>query len=46
MRANVFRAVNQFGSEEVPRPDAGEALIRVTLTPIRGTELAIVRGES
>jgi len=46
MRAKVFRAVNQFGSEEVPRPDAGEALIRVTLTPIRGTELAVVRGES
>ena len=33
--------------EEVPRPDAGpgEAVIRVTLTTICGTDLHIVRGE-
>jgi alcohol dehydrogenase len=47
MRANVFRGVNQFGVEEVPRPRAraGEAVIRVTLTTICGTDLHIVRGE-
>jgi threonine dehydrogenase-like Zn-dependent dehydrogenase len=47
MRANVFRGVNRFGVEEVPRPKAraGEAVIRVTLTTICGTDLHIVRGE-
>src|SRR5687768_15455831 len=47
MRANVFRDVNRFGIEEVPRPHAGpgEAVIRVTLTTICGTDLHIVRGE-
>ena len=47
MRANVFRGVNQFGIEDVPRPRAGpgEAVIRVTLTTICGTDLHIVRGE-
>jgi len=47
MRANVFRGVNQFGIEEVPRPHAGpgEAVVRVTLTTICGTDLHIVRGE-
>ena len=47
MRANVFRAVNAFGLEEVPKPlpGFGEALIRVTLTTICGTDLHIVRGE-
>jgi alcohol dehydrogenase len=47
MRANVFRSVNEFGIEEVPRPTAGagEAVIRVTLTTICGTDLHIVRGE-
>jgi threonine dehydrogenase-like Zn-dependent dehydrogenase len=47
MKANVFRAVNQFGIQEVarPRPGAGEAVIRVTLTTICGTDLHIVRGE-
>src|SRR5215207_8332983 len=47
MRANVFRGVNRFGVEEVPRPraQAGEAVIRVTLTTICGTDLHIVRGE-
>lgn len=47
MRANVFRAVGKFGIEEVERPriGAGEALIRVTMTTICGTDLHIVRGE-
>lgn len=47
MRANVFRATNRFGIEEVERPRAGvgEAVIRVTLTTICGTDLHIVRGE-
>ena len=47
MRANVFRGVNRFGVEDVPRPRAGpgEAVIRVTLTTICGTDLHIVRGE-
>ena len=47
MRANVFRAVDKFGVEEVERPRAGvgDAVIRVTLTTICGTDLHIVRGE-
>jgi threonine dehydrogenase-like Zn-dependent dehydrogenase len=47
MRANVFRGVDKFGIEEVERPraGAGEAVIRVTLTTICGTDLHIVRGE-
>ena len=47
MRANVFRGTGRFGIEEVPRPRAGpgEAVIRVTLTTICGTDLHIVRGE-
>lgn len=47
MRANVFRGVNQFGIEEVEKPRAGvgEAVVRVTLTTICGTDLHIVRGE-
>ena len=47
MRANVFQAKNKFQMMEVPRPKAGygEALIRITLTTICGTDLHIVRGE-
>ena len=47
MRANVFHGVNDFRVEQVDRPRAGpgEALIRVTLTTICGTDLHIVRGE-
>ena len=47
MRANVFRGVNQFGLEEVRKPAPGptEALVKVTLTTICGTDLHIVRGE-
>ena len=47
MRATVFRGANNFHIEEVEKPHAGigEALIRVTLTTICGTDLHIVRGE-
>ena len=47
MHANVFRGMHQFGIEEVERPRAGpgEAVVRVTLTTICGTDLHIVRGE-
>ena len=47
MKANVFRGKNDIRVEEVKRPRAGvgEAIIRVTLTTICGTDLHIVRGE-
>jgi threonine dehydrogenase-like Zn-dependent dehydrogenase len=47
MKANVFRGINRFGIEEVERPRAGpgDAVIRVTLTTICGTDLHIVKGE-
>jgi alcohol dehydrogenase len=47
MRATVFRGVDQFGIEEVEKPRAGvgEAVVRVTLTTICGTDLHIIRGE-
>jgi len=47
MRANVFHGPNDIRVEEVERPKAsvGDAVIRVTLTTICGTDLHIVRGE-
>ena len=47
MRANVFHAPEEFNVEEVERPRVGpsEALIRVTLTTICGTDVHIVKGE-
>ena len=47
MRATVFHGVNDIRVENVPlpRPGAGEAVIKVTLTTICGTDLHIVRGE-
>ena len=47
MRAAVFHGVNDVRLEEVPRPQAGpgDAVIRVTMTTICGTDLHIVRGE-
>jgi len=47
MRATVFHGVNDIRVEDVPRPTVGpgEAVIRVTLTTICGTDLHIVRGE-
>jgi len=47
MKANVFHGKDHIAVEEVPRPHAGvgEAVIRVTLTTICGTDLHILRGE-
>jgi alcohol dehydrogenase len=47
MKATVFHAAKDVRVEEVPRPHAGagEAVIRITLTTICGTDLHIVRGE-
>src|SRR5688572_6089616 len=47
MKANVFHAKADIRVEEVERPraSAGDAVIRVTLTTICGTDLHIVRGE-
>lgn len=47
MKATVFHGVSDIRVEEVPRPvpGPGEAVIRVTLTTICGTDLHIVRGE-
>jgi threonine dehydrogenase-like Zn-dependent dehydrogenase len=47
MKATVFHGVNDIRVEEVDRPHAGpgEAVMRVTLTTICGTDLHILRGE-
>ncbi|MGD9729636.1 MAG: alcohol dehydrogenase catalytic domain-containing protein [Nitrospiraceae bacterium] len=47
MRATVFHAPNDIRVEEVERPRAsfGEAVIRITLTTICGTDLHILKGE-
>ena len=47
MRALVFRGPNQIGLETIPVPRAatGEAVIRITLTTICGTDLHILKGE-
>jgi threonine dehydrogenase-like Zn-dependent dehydrogenase len=47
MKAAVFHGPNDIRVEEVTRPRAGigEAVIRVTLTTICGTDLHILRGE-
>ena len=47
MKATVFHSKNNIRVEEVDKPRAGvgEAVIRVTLTTICGTDLHIVRGE-
>lgn len=47
MKATVFHSTNQISVDEVPRPTAGfgEAVIRITLTTICGTDLHILRGE-
>jgi threonine dehydrogenase-like Zn-dependent dehydrogenase len=47
MGPNVFHGVNDIRVERTPRPRpaAGEAVIRVTLTTICGTDLHILRGE-
>lgn len=47
MRALVFRGPNRIEVERVaiPRPSPGEAVIRMTLTTICGTDLHILKGE-
>jgi alcohol dehydrogenase len=47
MKATVFHAPGDIRVEEIerPRPGPGEALIRVTLTTICGTDVHIVKGE-
>lgn len=47
MKALVFRGTGRIGIEQVPIPKAGpgEAVIRVTLTTICGTDLHILKGE-
>jgi len=47
MRANVFKDVNKSGLVDKPIPKAGlgEAVIKVTLTTICGTDVHIVKGE-
>jgi threonine dehydrogenase-like Zn-dependent dehydrogenase len=47
MRAAVFEGKNKISIREVPKPlpGPGQALIRVTLTTICGTDVHILRGE-
>lgn len=47
MRANVFHAPGKFALEEkaIPRAGPGEAVVRVRLTTICGTDVHIVKGE-
>src|SRR5262249_18993128 len=47
MRAAVFQGKGRIGLREVPRPapGVGEALIKVTLTTICGTDVHILKGE-
>jgi len=47
MKATVFHGPNDIRVQEVeqPHPGPGEALMRVTLTTICGTDLHILRGE-
>jgi alcohol dehydrogenase len=47
MKANVFRGPGKFGLEEKPIPHAGpgQAVVRVRLTTICGTDIHIIRGE-
>lgn len=47
MLATVFNGPNDIRLEEIPRPrpSVGEAVIKVTLTTICGTDIHILRGE-
>lgn len=47
MRAAVFHGVGDLRVDEVPRPEPGpgEALVRITLTTICGTDVHILKGE-
>jgi alcohol dehydrogenase len=47
MRAAVFQGKGRIGIREVPRPtpEVGQALVKVTLTTICGTDVHILKGE-
>jgi alcohol dehydrogenase len=47
MRALVFEGPNRIGlaNVPVPKPGSGEAVVRITLTTICGTDVHILRGE-
>src|SRR6185436_4835689 len=47
MKANVFHGTGDIRVEEIerPHPGVGEAVVRITLTTICGTDLHILRGE-
>jgi alcohol dehydrogenase len=47
MQAAVFQGKGKIGLREVPRPvpGVGQALIKVTLTTICGTDIHILTGE-
>jgi len=47
MQAAVFQGKGKIGLREVPRPvpGVGQALIKVTLTTICGTDVHILKGE-
>jgi threonine dehydrogenase-like Zn-dependent dehydrogenase len=47
MRAAVFKGKGSIGIREVPcpAPGYGQALVRVTLTTICGTDVHIMKGE-
>src|SRR5678810_762533 len=47
MKANVFHGKDDIRVEEVERPRAGvgDAVVRITLTTVCGTDLHILRGE-
>ncbi len=47
MRAAVFEGKGKIAIREVPRPEpgVGEALVKVTLTTICGTDVHILKGE-
>ncbi|MBI2487948.1 MAG: alcohol dehydrogenase catalytic domain-containing protein [Deltaproteobacteria bacterium] len=47
MRANVFKGPDKIGLEDRPVPKAGpgEAVVKITLTTICGTDVHIMRGE-
>lgn len=47
MRANIFKGPNKIGLEDRPVPKAGpgEAVVKVTLTTICGTDVHIMKGE-
>ena len=47
MKATVFRSSGRFAVEDkpVPAPGIGEAIVKVTLTTIGGSDIHIVKGE-